>query len=730
MSIKLKDTIYDLVNNSDKLDGKDSSYFHRNHLTNISDLTKEIESNVVTFDYNSPTGGPGGWINGFVSVHSNYLSSFITNEHRTDNWNVGYYDRANGSGTIAWRKLIHSGNIGSQSVNYANSAGAIAWSNVSGKPSTFTPSSHTHTKSQITDFSHDHNSLYVTSLSTSNNYLTWTKNGITNNITIPYASNSGTVGGYEAKNLFPAYSLPSSHNTYINIATITIPQQGYGIKLNIFTGYGYNASNDQSRVATIYIRTSNGQSSGGYYYAGYVDSGRYGSYDYYIVQNSSTSFTLWGDKTYYSGAGCYIIPEYKNNNVVYTHSGTEASSLPSEAVKLPKYQIAYTDFNVASANKLSTPRTISFTGSVTGSGSFDGSGNLSIATTTNHSHSNLIIQGNGTNLGTYTGASAITVNLTYSNVGAASSGHTHLYAGSTSAGGDAINSDKVDGYHISSIVKHIGDGNASTDVAGINVIGITGGGNSNLGNGWGACLQLCNAGALSAKPSERNGDSNWYSQLILTTDSRVRARFRTNGGAWTGQYTLAYTSDIPTIPTSLKCPTSLTIQANGTSLGSYDGSSAKTFNITYSNVGAAAASHSHDYAASSHSHTSYFYDKGNKNSSWDTCIDNGAFYTSNVTPVSGAYGYGTFLAFRSYPTCVQFYFPDWSAMPYFRCGWNAQSSMSSYGWVGLITTSNIGSQSVNYASSSGNSDTCDSHHFSTVSSLPSSPDANTVYFIV
>ena len=50
----------------------------------------------------------------------------------------------------------------------------------------------------------------------------------------------------------------------------------------------------------------------------------------------------------------------------------------------------------------------------------------------------------------------------------------------------------------------------------------------------------------------------------------------------------------PTVPTSLKCPTSLTIQANGTSLGSYDGSAAKTFNITYSNVGAAASSHTHN----------------------------------------------------------------------------------------------------------------------------------------
>ena len=48
-----------------------------------------------------------------------------------------------------WKTVIDSSNIGSQSVNYANSAGGVAWGNVSGKPSTFTPSSHTHTKSQV-----------------------------------------------------------------------------------------------------------------------------------------------------------------------------------------------------------------------------------------------------------------------------------------------------------------------------------------------------------------------------------------------------------------------------------------------------------------------------------------------------------------------------------------------------------------------------------------------------
>lgn len=42
--------------------------------------------------------------------------------------------------------------------------------------------------------------------------------------------------------------------------------------------------------------------------------------------------------------------------------------------------------NSGTATKLQTARTISLTGSVTGSGSFDGSGNVTISTTTNHTH--------------------------------------------------------------------------------------------------------------------------------------------------------------------------------------------------------------------------------------------------------------------------------------------------------------------------------------------------------
>ena len=49
-------------------------------------------------------------------------------------------------------------------------------------------------------------------------------------------------------------------------------------------------------------------------------------------------------------------------------------------------QFAFRDSNVASASKWATARTITLTGSVTGSVSIDGSANVSLATTTNHTH--------------------------------------------------------------------------------------------------------------------------------------------------------------------------------------------------------------------------------------------------------------------------------------------------------------------------------------------------------
>lgn len=59
-------------------------------------------------------------------------------------------------------------------------------------------------------------------------------------------------------------------------------------------------------------------------------------------------------------------------------------------------EIAFTDSNVASSSKWANARTITLTGSVTGSVSIDGSANVSLATTTNHTHSEYLPLSGGT----------------------------------------------------------------------------------------------------------------------------------------------------------------------------------------------------------------------------------------------------------------------------------------------------------------------------------------------
>jgi len=60
-----------------------------------------------------------------------------------------FYLRAAWPTPLSWVEVITSGNIGSQSVNYASSAGAVEWSNVSSKPSTFAPDAHNHTPTEV-----------------------------------------------------------------------------------------------------------------------------------------------------------------------------------------------------------------------------------------------------------------------------------------------------------------------------------------------------------------------------------------------------------------------------------------------------------------------------------------------------------------------------------------------------------------------------------------------------
>ena len=134
--------------NADTVDGYHASSFSLCHNSSWN-YNESHSSNWVTFDAHQATGAPSSsWYNGFVTTHSNYLSSYIVNEHRTHNWYVGWNQNEE---ECRWSKLLTSsdsyvssegvGYINGSQITYASSAGSVAWGNVSGKPSEFTPSS-------------------------------------------------------------------------------------------------------------------------------------------------------------------------------------------------------------------------------------------------------------------------------------------------------------------------------------------------------------------------------------------------------------------------------------------------------------------------------------------------------------------------------------------------------------------------------------------------------------
>ena len=97
-------------------------------------------------------------------------------------WNIG--------GTVSRKSYISSDGVYHGTATYATSAGSansIAWGNVSGKPSTYTPSSHTHTISQITNLqstldgkaaaNHTHSQYYGSEISRTANTVLAAPNG-------------------------------------------------------------------------------------------------------------------------------------------------------------------------------------------------------------------------------------------------------------------------------------------------------------------------------------------------------------------------------------------------------------------------------------------------------------------------------------------------------------------------------------------------------------------------
>ena len=124
-------------------------------------------SNYTTYTVKKDgTGASGTWGisitgNAGTSNRTKFLETFYQ-DSTTDTYGSLYPIWAQWSDSTNVRLKCTDYTVWTDKATYATSAGSVTWDNVTGKPTTFSPSTHNHSKSQITDFAHGHTGSEVT----------------------------------------------------------------------------------------------------------------------------------------------------------------------------------------------------------------------------------------------------------------------------------------------------------------------------------------------------------------------------------------------------------------------------------------------------------------------------------------------------------------------------------------------------------------------------------------
>lgn len=88
------------------------------------------------------------WHHHIIMNHANGSGYYVDLAFSFHNDRI-HFRRKAGTDPMPWRELIHSGNIGTQTVASAGVALSMQWNNILSKPSSFTPSAHTHNTDEI-----------------------------------------------------------------------------------------------------------------------------------------------------------------------------------------------------------------------------------------------------------------------------------------------------------------------------------------------------------------------------------------------------------------------------------------------------------------------------------------------------------------------------------------------------------------------------------------------------
>ena len=323
----------------------DAKYMYHSRNKIVSDLNNFATKGAAhIYEMNGVTNRPNdsSWIQvmNWGSGDENY-GFLLANEYAA-NGHMYFRQKIEGSWKD-WKTIIDSSNIGSQSVNYAASAGSVAWTNVSGRPSTMkNPSALSW--SGYSSGSYDGSAAKSISIPNNTNQLT---NGA------GFITASASITGNAATATKVNHSLSVFGKSFNGSADVTVADTdlitsilsgtaNLTDKTEILTSYasdnGFNDSNAKNR---IHKRPASA-------IWGYINSKTISNADKLDNVHLNGIFTALSN----------------TNNGVSMTIGTVAKSLAN--------------MQVYSATKLVTARNIALGHDFRGSANFDGTGNITI----------------------------------------------------------------------------------------------------------------------------------------------------------------------------------------------------------------------------------------------------------------------------------------------------------------------------------------------------------------
>lgn len=276
-------------------------------------------------------------------------------------------------------------NITAASVGAAASSHSHSISNVSGLQDTLNGKAAS---------SHNHNSSYVSALGTNGNYLTWTKNGTTNNITVPYASNSDKLDGMNHTD-FESYKLVTidtsglNNNTWYPVTMVIGNSQQTRIRIegNTNANATWNSRGDKN-MALILDYTVNGSQWGWTQVVRTIHAYQEGAGTSSCLRglgqltNSSTEYVyVRGGAKYNFYVSRFITPTLRTST--YTTSSQSVAPATSAPAAISR-NVAYISDTVAAANKVTN--SISFAAGSFGTKSYNGSAAVTVNVPTHTSH--------------------------------------------------------------------------------------------------------------------------------------------------------------------------------------------------------------------------------------------------------------------------------------------------------------------------------------------------------